>query len=126
MYYLIYVSSAAPDLSFDDLQALLEKARSKNQELGITGMLIHRGGNFIQYIEGDEEKVKSLYASICADRRHSGVILMAEGETKDRQFGEWAMDLRTAGKKSSFSDEELANDPEGVKALLDSFVNNMR
>ena len=126
MYYLIYVSSAAPSLSPADLQLLLEEARSRNRELGITGMLIHRGGNFIQYIEGDQEKVKSLYATICADARHSGAILLAEGETKARQFGDWAMDLRTAGNKSIFSNEELADDPEGVKTLLDSFVSNMR
>lgn len=50
MYYLIYVSAANPLLSRDELQGLLEKARIKNRHLGITGMLIHRGGNFIQYI----------------------------------------------------------------------------
>lgn len=126
MYYLIYVSSASPKLTPPDLETLLERARKRNTELGITGMLIHRSGNFIQYIEGERDKVKSLYATICADPRHSGAILIGEGEIKARQFGDWAMDLRTPGNKPIFSDEELADDPEGVKTILHSFVSNMR
>lgn len=126
MYYLIYVSAANPLLSREELQGLLEMARIKNRRLGITGMLIHRGGNFIQYIEGDRDKVKSLYETICSDPRHSGPILIAEDEIEARQFGDWAMDFRPVFNATVFSAPELANDPEGVKRLLHNFVRDMR
>lgn len=126
MYYLMYVSSAQASLSSDELEALLAKARDKNKRLGITGMLIHRGGNFIQYIEGEYDQVQKLYASICEDSRHFGAIVIAEDKIENRQFGDWAMDLRVAGIKPIFSSAELANDPEGVKKLLNAFVSNMR
>lgn len=94
MYHLMYASYAKQDFSDEDLTELLIKARSNNSNLGITGMLVHRAGNFIQVLEGEEDTVKALYETIKADQRHAGEIIISEGEINERQFAKWAMDFR--------------------------------
>lgn len=102
------------------------KKRSKNSRLGITGFLAYRSGNFIQYIEGDDEPLRNLYATICADPRHGQILILDEGEIPERQFGDWAMNLRTFSGSALFSESELAHDAIGIKRIISDFVANMR
>ena len=126
MKYLTYLSSAVRSLSQEDLENLLDKARQKNQLLGITGLLVYRGGNFIQYIEGEETTLNNLYSSICRDKRHKDQIILQQGEINERLFGQWSMDLRTFKNNSIFTTAELEQDPDGIKRELEEFVRTMR
>ncbi len=58
MFFLVYVSSATRPFSGEDLRALLETCRKDNAELGVTGMLLYKDGNFMQVLEGDEDAVR--------------------------------------------------------------------
>jgi len=49
---LVYVSSATELLSDQALDELLQGARSTNERIGVTGVLLHCEGNFMQYVEG--------------------------------------------------------------------------
>lgn len=91
---LVYVSAATKLYADPELVALLRKARDKNSELGITGMLLYVGGNFIQAIEGPAEAVDKLFTAIKADRRHKRVTVIHKGPITSRQFGSWAMGFR--------------------------------
>lgn len=51
MYYLIYVSAATELMNNDQLLALLEQSRRNNERHRITGMLLYKSGNFMQYID---------------------------------------------------------------------------
>ena len=126
MHHLMYASYAKQDFSDDDLTELLIKARINNSKLGITGMLIHRAGNFIQVLEGEKDAVKGLYETIKADKRHAGEIIISEGEINARQFEKWAMDFRNYSKNALFTPEEMANDKYGILTVLTDFVRNMR
>jgi hypothetical protein len=126
MYYLIYVSSARPSFDLAQIEQMLIQARAKNRRLGITGLLVHRSGNFMQYIEGDTATVKGLYATIVADTRHRGCVVLAEGEMRERQFADWDMNFRQAFGQPLFTTPELAIDGEGIKATLTRFVHDMR
>lgn len=126
MYYLIYVSSAEPSFDPAQIEPMLVQARAKNQRLGITGLLVYRGGNFMQYIEGEQSSVQQLFAAISADGRHRDCVVLAEGPLRERQFGHWDMNFRQAFGQPLFSLSELAYDGEGVKATLARFVHDMR
>ena len=126
MYHLMYASYAKQDFSENDLTELLIKARVNNSNLGITGMLVHRAGNFIQVLEGEEAAVKDLYEIIRADERHAGEIIISEGAISERQFDKWAMDFRNYSKNALFTPEEMANDKYGILAVLTDFVRSMR
>ena len=125
MYHLMYVSYATQNFTDSDLTDLLIKARKNNGSLGITGMLIHREGNFIQVLEGEEQAVKRLYEVIKADNRHDGVIIMSDCEIQERQFENWAMDFRSYSKNALFTPDEMANDKYGILTVLTDFVKTM-
>src|SRR4028119_1894045 len=94
MFFLVYVSSATRPFSREDLRVLLETCRKNNAELGVTGMLLYKDGNFMQVLEGDEGAVRGLYARIAADPRHGGEITLQQGFAEGRQFPDWSMGFR--------------------------------
>ncbi len=79
MMFLIYVSSEVAPFSAVELRDLLAKSRSKNAQLGITGMLLYRRGKFMQILEGEEDAVQTLYRKITHDPRHRRIVILFQG-----------------------------------------------
>ncbi|GAB6983548.1 BLUF domain-containing protein [Nocardioides pyridinolyticus] len=97
MLSLTYVSSASQVLDVPDLVDLLDAIRPRNQERGLTGMLLHSGGNIIQTLEGPEEVVETTFAGIERDTRHHGVLVLLRDQIEERAFPDWSMDFREVG-----------------------------
>ncbi|HET9991140.1 MAG TPA: BLUF domain-containing protein [Kofleriaceae bacterium] len=91
MLQLVYVSNAARTFTVDQLRALLAKARAKNVGLGITGMLLHQDGTFLQMLEGEPAAVDSLFETIRGDSRHKSIVMLARTEVAGRTFSDWSM-----------------------------------
>jgi hypothetical protein len=70
VFHLAYASMASGYISPKIVDGILKKARAANAALGISGLLLFRLGHFIQLLEGDEEKVRTLYDKIKNDPRH--------------------------------------------------------
>jgi hypothetical protein len=60
MLCLVYVSTATELFSDDALVDLLRHSRTANENAHLTGMLLYSAGNFMQALEGDENRVMSL------------------------------------------------------------------
>lgn len=88
---LVYVSFASQAMNDDELKGLLQECRTKNQAKDITGMLLYRGGFFIQALEGEAEVVNALYERIGQDARHRGVLKVTSEPIEKRSFSSWAM-----------------------------------
>ena len=88
---LIYGSSTTQTMSDDSLLEILKKAREKNSKLNITGMLLYKGGNFLQVLEGEQDVVNDLYAVIKQDPRHHSIRTFASRPITERTFGHWEM-----------------------------------
>jgi hypothetical protein len=134
MYRLVYVSAAVGSPTRADLLALLAKAREKNDRLGITGLLLFKDGDFIQLLEGERPAVREVFDAIQADPRHSGVIVLLEGEAEGRLFADWSMGFRDLADPEvrampGFSPymntplvaESFGPDPSGCLELLSLF-----
>lgn len=93
MYYLIYSSMAAPDVTSTDMQAIISSSERNNRENQITGILIYHDGGFIQMLEGEENAVLETYHRITQDDRHSAVVKLFSGESAKRHFPHWKMAL---------------------------------
>ncbi len=91
MHELIYRSVAHPGINHNDILDILHTSRSFNSANDITGCLIFYNMEFIQLLEGEEPKIKELYAKIEQDRRHSPVILLMEAPKKEKAFRHWSM-----------------------------------
>lgn len=91
MKQIIYSSTAAENVDFDAINHLLTQCVSKNNEFGISGMLVFDGKQFLQCIEGDEAQVKQLEENIFRDTRHQNIHLIGEKEITIRLFSQWSM-----------------------------------
>ena len=96
MFCLVYVSAAAQIFVDEDLLALLRQSRRNNARLGVTGLLLHLGGNFMQALEGDEAKVRELHARIAADPRHGQVTTILRLPIAEQRFPDWSMGFANA------------------------------
>jgi hypothetical protein len=136
MFSLVYVSSAVQLFSQADLHDLLGKSRLNNAKLDVTGMLLYRSGNFIQVLEGEEEKVRMLQSKIARDTRHRGMFTLLQQHQDARSFPEWSMGFRDLTNVDAhppgfseflnlgFLDPSL-REPSKTQRLLLSFRQNM-
>ena len=99
---MVYVSSAAQLFTDDQLEELLEKSRANNRRLDISGMLLYKDGNFMQFLEGPRDRVIALSKKIQADPRHRGMVVLYKEDKPERQFTDWSM-----GFKKYSSSEKL-------------------
>jgi len=88
---LMYASRALPNVTQEDLTAILRKSKAENPKAGITGVLCFSQGIFLQVIEGGRGAVNKLYNQVVADPRHTDVELMIYEEIGERRFAGWAM-----------------------------------
>ncbi|MEY4908231.1 MAG: hypothetical protein RL260_1949 [Pseudomonadota bacterium] len=89
--HLIYSSAATRAFSNEDLVTLLTHARIKNAMQGVTGMLLHVDGSFLQVLEGEPESVGAVFQTICADPRHTQIVTIIREPIQRRAFSDWSM-----------------------------------
>lgn len=94
---LTYLSEAIRPLSRPQIDHLLARAQARNQEHGVTGVLLYTNGHFIQYIEGPAEGVATIWAIIKADPLHHRIVEHAHESIREREFAEWSMAFRSEG-----------------------------
>ncbi len=93
IFYLIYRSIASYQLNGEEFEDLLLTSQINNKQFGITGILIHRNGIYIQYIEGKKTEVMILFERILDDRRHFQVEVLQYGFQNKIKFEYWSMKL---------------------------------
>ena len=90
---LLYVSRSLLVLpeQAEEIQKIVEVARSRNARLDVTGALIFTEARFAQVLEGSTEAVEELMASIRRDPRHKDVEVVEVAEITSRRFPNWTM-----------------------------------
>lgn len=88
-YTLCYVSSCNDDLSARDLEQLFHVNKRNNIVLNISGILVYNNGNFLQILEGEEQKIINLYKKIKVDKRHSSIIELISIPKSERIFDDY-------------------------------------
>ncbi len=88
---IAYVSKVLPDLSAERLHVLVEDAARFNKLAGVTGVLLHDGDRFLQYIEGPPDGIDSVYGRILQAGSHIDIVELARGRLGQRQFPYWSM-----------------------------------
>ena len=93
LFQLAYKSAASDALTEDGLKEILRQARSNNDDLDVTGLLLYAQGEFFQVLEGPESAVRDLYDTIRQDPRHSHIETLHSTQVAERTFPEWKMAL---------------------------------
>jgi hypothetical protein len=91
IWQLLYRSEQAYEMETADMVKLLFDARAFNRDNGITGLLLHHGGQFMQLIEGEQHEVQRLYRRIAEDSRHRDAVIEVNAPADRRLFPEWQM-----------------------------------
>ena len=94
--HLIYTSTAITACDLPELKEILDRARVRNAERAVTGMLLYTEGSFFQVLEGDETVLNALFARIATDPRHKRVIKIIDEPIAQRDFGDWSMGFAAA------------------------------
>lgn len=91
IWQLLYRSEQAYEMETADMVKLLFDARAFNRDNGITGLLLHHGGEFMQLLEGEQHEVQRLYRRIAEDSRHRDAVIEVNAPADRRLFPEWQM-----------------------------------
>ncbi len=92
---VLYGSSAVRPMTQAEIDVILEQARRRNIETGITGILFYLDGNFLQLLEGEEPALSETFDRIRLDTRHRNLIKMLDGPIDQRSFAASPMAFRS-------------------------------
>jgi hypothetical protein len=127
---VIYASTATRKWSPAELLTLLHVSRVNNTALGVTGMLGHNAGVFLQLLEGPAGAVRKQMQRISTDDRHNEITVLVERAVTTRFFPDWSMGFQELDQVipgpglSQFlpqarSTSSWANDPDAALAFFD-------
>lgn len=91
LHHLVYSSSAPVELADTLLTELLRGSRQRNQQRGITGLLLYQQLRFLQVLEGPEAAVRAVFRRIACDQRHYALTVLSDGPIARRLFADWSM-----------------------------------
>ena len=130
MLSLLYVSRARLPASNEEpvLRDILDVAVRRNLANGVTGALVHTGSDFAQVLEGPEEGVSGVMASILVDPRHERVSIIKRETVADRSFPNWGMALvgHIAQTQQQIDSIWKAADEESLGQAIEGLVQWMR
>jgi hypothetical protein len=115
MIRITYLSEESEPWSPTMLLELLRKCHHNNPALGLTGLLIHGNGCFLQTIEGEVEAVDALIAKIGTDPRHKNFRVLRRESTDRRCYAGWSMGFQR------LTEAMLHEVPELQDFVLDDF-----
>jgi len=91
MHQLLYVSSSAPNIPASDLDDILFTGRANNLARGLSGILVHIDGGFLQILEGSRDTLMEMYGRIAGDKRHSNPRVLVDRAIAARAFPDWSL-----------------------------------
>lgn len=86
-----YTSKSSRLLGSEYLDRLLVEAQVFNRSCDVTGVLLHHGGTFFQFIEGPAAGVAAVYARIRQASAHNTIVELLDAPASERQFASWHM-----------------------------------
>lgn len=95
---LVYVSTVSRGVSDSDIEHILLKARERNRQKQITGLLLYCHGTFMQYLEGPEDSLTEVFNIVKNDRRHCNIIQLTRMPILEREFDHWSMAYSSVAK----------------------------
>lgn len=121
---LTYKSTATASPSAADLDVLVGRARARNRQLGVTGMLLYENGSFLQTIEGPPPMLEALWSSIKQDPRHDHIELLSESIVPARLFSDWDLLVHSRLDQSAGSAPKKAtrSSPDAVAGYINTLV----
>ena len=123
IHRVIYRSIATRLLGDNELGRLAEQARIHNFSYGVTGVLFHAEGHFLQMLEGEPEAVATLYGYIFHDPRHTSLETLYDAPVAQRLSSGWSLGFGTV-EIAAFNRLTAFLDPRYPPVLLPDACDN--
>lgn len=104
--HLVYLSNRKETCTPQEIDNILASCKKNNGKLDITGVLLYSDQKFVQYLEGSQENITSLYEKIKGDDRHNQIFLISNSPIENRIFPSWEM----GAKNVNFHDVSFRTD----------------
>ncbi|WP_298397668.1 BLUF domain-containing protein [uncultured Azonexus sp.] len=88
---IVYESLASDKLTEADVLDILRLSQTRNNQAGVSGILLFRGRRFLQFLEGPKAEVEALYARIERDPRHRELRILSHTNGEQLLMPTWAM-----------------------------------
>ncbi|MDB4292308.1 BLUF domain-containing protein [Maribacter sp.] len=119
MYFsLVYSSTAALDISHEDILEICSSCKRNNSRYNITGILVFKKPFFFQILEGSKKDVMELYYTIEDDIRHSAIEIFEQGEHSERLFQTWEISIARENSYPDMGDGIKNNSISDLMKLL--------
>ncbi len=86
MRSIVFHGTATRRMSEEELASLWRERAEIESHVEITGMLLHKAGEFLQVIEGPNAVIRDMYARILADPRNKEVRTISDRFIVEREF----------------------------------------
>ena len=118
---LVYVSTAAPDLTLPIVRRIVARAQIRNRQLDVTGMLLYVHPEFVQVLEARSEVLDEVVAHIAEDPRHRDIRIIERKAITARRFDRWNMGLLVTVALAQ-AVQALKAGELGVDGLIDAML----
>jgi uncharacterized membrane protein (DUF373 family) len=135
MIQTTYISTPTRPMTTDDLMDILNNARLNNVCMGVSGMLLYTGTEFIQILEGEEKVIEELLDAIKKDPRHRDFRIIEKKKITAREYADWTMGFKRVDKEevrdipglNKFFDTDLSGGIDTNKLkLINNLLNHFR
>jgi hypothetical protein len=131
MRSIVFYSTVVEPMSEESLAVLGRECVENDSHVGITGMLLHKNGDFLQVIEGSIPVIRDMYARIVADPRHTNIRKISDRTIAHREFDGPSLGFKNLDAlpadtpfSISFSYEAFQADPDLALLMLEFFFRN--
>lgn len=118
LYEIIYVSTLAPDAPIRVVGEIAATSRVRNQQRGITGLLIFDGMRFCQQLEGAQRDVVRLLDKIRQDHRHVDMEVVHDGFLDARRFQQFNLGYAAVDDEDTLASLERLDGEAALQAFL--------
>lgn len=94
LYCILYISTMKIQQSKEEIKEMLKLFQKRNNENGISGLMLYHDRNVIQCIEGNKENLYRLYNNISNDKRHYNIIKIIDKNITTRNFINWDLNFK--------------------------------
>lgn len=136
MKIIAYVSEPSDPKTVEQLVADIDPAaKAKNRLLGVTGLLYYTGTHFLQVLEGPDNHIDELMATILQDPRHKNLNVVFEDAISSRSIADWSfrplnllscsqLSISTLEKAINLTSHSMKLNAEGFIFMLNDLLNS--
>jgi len=120
LFTWIYMSRARQASDVAELEVMAAGFARRNQDSGITGVLMKVGDHYVQVLEGEEPVLLDLIARLLKDDRHADFHTLHRGYITERRFPKWSMRLMHLDRMFSVKAPAITELRRVIKTVLHS------